>query len=135
MLKGECAYCGKPIIARRRKGGREREYCNESCRQLAYQVRHPEKVYAHRIISRIRPQRWKEDPRLLPWQEELDAAHTRIDQLNGQILDLESSNSLLRLDLYFRDQEVTRLRWLLAEVTGEIARLNILLESQSKRKH
>lgn len=135
MLKGECAYCGKPIIARRRKGGRERQYCNESCRQLAYQARHPEKVYAHRVISRIRRQRWKEDPRLLPWQEELDAAHKRIDQLRGQILDLEGKNSMLSLELHDRDHEIAHLRWQLAQAAGEIARLNVLLESQSKRQH
>jgi chromosome segregation ATPase len=130
----ECKYCGKPIARRKQKGGREREYCNESCRQLAYQARHPEKRYVTRIMNRIRRDQWKEDPRLMPWQEELEAAYRQIQQLKSDRLGLEGTNSLLSWDLHERDREIQHLRWRLAEAEAEIARLKVLLDSYGKRK-
>jgi chromosome segregation ATPase len=134
VLVRECKYCGKPIARRKQKGGREREYCNDSCRQLAYQARHPEKRYVTRIMKRIQRDRWKEDPRLMPWQEELEAAHRQIQQLKSDRLHLEQENSLLSWDLHERDREIHHLSFKLAEAEGEIARLKVLLDSQSKRK-
>jgi len=40
-LPGFCAECGRelPLSTRRRRGGREREYCGAACRQRAYRRR------------------------------------------------------------------------------------------------
>jgi hypothetical protein len=130
----ECGYCGKSITRRKEKGGREREYCNDTCRQLAYRARHPEKRYVDRLMRGMRRERWKEDPHLMPWQEELKAREKCIERLKGEALLLEMQNNTLSWDLRNRDDEVRHLRWKLAEAEAEIVRLNVLLDSQSKRK-
>jgi chromosome segregation ATPase len=135
MLMRECKYCGKPIVRRKQKGGREREYCNDVCRQMAYRARHPEMRYVIRAMRRFRTEQWKKDPHLLPWQEELEAAKKQIKQLKNDVTYLESANSLLSSDLFRRDEELRYLRWQLGEAQVEITRLNVLLDGQSKRKH
>jgi hypothetical protein len=65
----------------------------------------------------------------------VEAAHGQIQQLQGDVIQLEGTNSMLRWDLHVRDEEVRLLRWKLANAEVELVRLNVLLESQSKRKH
>jgi chromosome segregation ATPase len=131
----ECKYCGKMIARRKQKGGREREYCNDVCRQMAYRARHPEKRYIVHAMRRIRRDQWKKDPHLMPWQEELAAANERIKHLKSDNFFLEMQYDSLSRDLFNRDKEIAHLRWQLGNAQAEIVRLNVLLDGQSKRKH
>lgn len=133
-LTRECKYCAKPIARRKQKGGREREYCNDVCRQMAYRARHPEMRYIIRAMHRIRKERWENDPHLFPWQEEIKAANRQIERLKSENFSLEMQNNSLNRDLYNRDDEISRLRWKLAEAETELVRLNVLLDSYGKRK-
>jgi hypothetical protein len=101
---------------------------------MAYRARHPENRYVVRAMRRIRRDRWKEDPHLMPWLEDLNAANEHIKRLKNNVLQLEMANDLLSSDLFRRDEEIAHLRWQLGEAQAEIVRINVLLDGQSKRK-
>lgn len=124
----EC-ICGKAIVRRKERGGREREYCCDKCRQQAYRERHKRKLSMRRAIheSSIRMiDKIDQEIRRESWQDDLE----RKDQIiQGLLKDLDYNNDLYKL----QESIIDGLEHRLANAEAEIVRLNTLLDSQSKR--
>jgi hypothetical protein len=125
---------------RKRKGGQERQYCSGKCRQKAYRERNQDRFWIEKLIreshrypiggvelalqmevNRLREENGQLRFELMMLSEhELPAKQHEIDSLEGRL-----RYSILHAD---------RLQDLIAERDAEIIRLNILLDSQSKKR-
>jgi hypothetical protein len=122
--------CGKAIPRRKQKGGREKEYCCDNCRQRACRERNKDKHDLERIEREAQERFWTkidQDIHRETWQDELKKQEEYINSCHRYELFLHEQNNILREYIKVLEEQ-------LADKEAEIARLNILLESSTKRR-
>lgn len=111
-VKPTCLGCGKPLVRSSRKGGRERETCSDRCRKRVWRWRQAMKFGFPRLTEEI-------DTPFKRHEKEMDA---RIELLMAQshMAALEAENAVLKS----RNEDLE----------AEVARLQVLLDSYTRRK-
>jgi hypothetical protein len=126
----ECLFCGKPLPRTREKGHREREYCSDLCRQRAWRAMNKNKHNLDRIMKTASERRWNaidQEIHRETWQDELETTNKLLKFMLEDLKLKEERIEILEKAIAFLEDRLT-------SKEAEIVRLNVLLESQAKRK-
>lgn len=130
-----CLECGMQLPPRAKGGHREREYCSDRCRQRAYRKQKKQSQEIEQLIKgsyviptsdpHVTRDRWRFERAGLLQSYRLIKSER--DTAQAEATFLESRNTMLERSLCTTEN-------ILADKEAEIVRLNVLLDSQSKRK-
>jgi hypothetical protein len=123
-------FCGKPIPRRKKKGGREKEYCCDAHRQQACRARNKDKHDLDRIRREADERFWNkiyQDVHRENWQDRLEEQDKYISQSHKYEIFLQEQNNVLR-------EYIKTLEKQLADKEAEIVRLTVLLEGPKRKR-
>src|SRR5690242_219702 len=96
--------CGATIPRRQKKGGREKEYCSDKCRQRACRQRNKVKHNLDRARREAEERMWsriEQNVHRETWQDDLEKQGRLIKSLLQDLEYTNQENDALRVDLDF----------------------------------
>jgi hypothetical protein len=142
----KCKQCDKPLPQPKQKTPRERQYCNDLCRQRAHREKHTWKNNVNRakveakvrFFDSIQVQEmnglW--DSKMRDCEVDgLERSNRTLELLlENAELDCEIAKSDLKGEIEQNKRIEAFYKKKIAELEAEIVRLNVLLEAKAKRK-